>query len=63
MKFNLGDRVWFRSATSPKVFKGHIIKCLKDGYYLVDDGTGLSARKKHGSVLGRTQPKADGVFA
>jgi hypothetical protein len=63
MKFNTGDRVWFRSTTSARVFYGAVVKCLEGNFYLVTDGTGLAPRIKHEVALNKTQPKCDGVFA
>lgn len=59
MRFNPGERIYFKSLTGDRVYKGSIIRGLKDGFYLVDDGTGEPPRHIHGSRLGKTQVPHD----
>lgn len=64
MKFQAGQRVQFRSATSDRMFKGEVIRPLKDGFYLVTDGTGLPPRHIHGNRLGAIpRPQYEQIFA
>ncbi|MGH9822659.1 MAG: hypothetical protein ACREDR_05340 [Blastocatellia bacterium] len=58
MKFTCGQKVYFRSRVSDHVWKGSIVRPLKDGFYLVDDGTDKPPRWVHGNRLG-TGPKVE----
>jgi hypothetical protein len=48
---------------SEKTFRGFILRPLKDGYYLVDDGTGKVPRVIHENRLRIPQMKTTEVFA
>jgi len=63
VKFAPRQRIYFKSLTSDHVYKGFVIRALKDGYFLVDDGTSRPPRVVHGNRLGTPQVKATGVFA
>jgi hypothetical protein len=63
MRFQAHQRVWFKSQLSEKTFRGFVVRPLKDGFYLVDDGTGKCPRVIHEDRLGSPQIKTSGVFA
>jgi hypothetical protein len=63
VKFQPYQRVQFKSVLSEKVFKGFVIRGLKDGYYLIDDGTGRVPRVIHEDRLKVPEINVTGVFA
>jgi len=63
VRFAPHQRVWFKSQLSEKTFRGFILRPLKDGYYLVDDGTGKVPRVIHENRLRIPQMKTTEVFA
>ena len=63
MRFQPHQRIHFKSQLSDHRFHGFIIKVLKDGFYLVDDGTGKNPRVIHENRLGSAEIKISGVFA
>jgi hypothetical protein len=63
VRFQPRQRVYFKSLTSDHVYRGVVIRSLKDGFYLVDDGTGKCPRVIHENRLGTPEIKVTGVFA
>lgn len=64
MKFQVGQRVWFRSIghNQERKFKGTIIATYQ-GKYLVDDGSGRSYRVVAEARLNVLEPPKGEVFA
>lgn len=50
--FRVGNRVQWRSALTDHIFRGTVLKRLKNGFYLIDDGTGKTPRCVNGAYLG-----------
>jgi len=63
MKFRTGQRIYFRSLTSERTYRGHIVRELTGGFYLVDDGTSRPPRVVHGNRLGTPEIRTTQVFA
>jgi hypothetical protein len=63
VKFSPHQRVWFKSQLSERTFRGFVIRPLKDGYFLVDDGTGKAPRVIHEDRLKTPEIAITGVFA
>jgi hypothetical protein len=63
VKFAPRQKIYFKSLTSDHTYHGHVVRALKDGFYLVDDGTDRPPRAIHGNRLGTPVVKATQAFA